>query len=174
MADPAYDIYKSDPRSLADLLALAQGSGGESDENVLAAVLDDELTKPVRFELCAVSGAQAAGARLAASAEGLLVKSLGDLLQHPHPPLELLVLTKAYARANLQHPDGPLPHDVALVLYFACIAAAMVRCGRRITQLGADSLRQGLAWAAGRRWVTGHTQAILQEALALLKEDSGK
>ena len=173
MDDPAHEIYESDPRSLAHVLDLVQGSGKESDPEVLAAVLDDELTRPVQFELSAVGPALAGAARIAASSQGLLVKSLGDLLQHPHPPLELLVLAKAYARSNLQHPDSALPRDVALVLYFACIAAAMVRCGRRITQLGTESLSAGLAWAAGQAWVAEETRDLLQDAGTSLTRESG-
>jgi len=167
MGDAEHEIYGSDPCSLADLMGLAQDSGGEPEPQVLAAVLDEELTKPIQPEL---SGTHVAGAT---KAGGPSVESIGDLLRHPHPPLELLLLAKAYARANLQHPDSALPRDVALVLYFTCIAAAMVKCGQRITHLQSRSLRDGLAWAADRTWASDGTRGLLRAALESIQEDKG-
>ena len=171
MADSAHDIYESDPRSLANLIGLAQRAGRDTDPRVLAAVLEDELTKPVQFDLDAVGRREGAKAEVMASAHGLLLKSLGELLQHPHPPAALLILTKEYARANLQHPDSALPREVALVLYFACIAAAMLKCGRRITELEGEALRKGLDWAAGRAWLTDGVRSLLHGALASTERD---
>jgi hypothetical protein len=171
MADHAHDIYERDPRSLADLISLAQRAGRDTDPRVLAAVLQDELQKPVQFDLGAAGRGEGAKAKTAASAEGLLLRGLGDLLRHPHPPPALLILTKDYARAHLQHPDSHLPRDVALVLYFACIAAAIVTSGRRITKLQAEPLRKGLGWAADRTWLTDEVRSLLRAALASLKTE---
>jgi len=53
----------------------------------------------------------------------------------------------------MDHPDSSLPNDVAAVLYYLSIAAAYVRLGRRISQLGDAELKRGLVWCKGKPWV---------------------
>ena len=54
--------------------------------------------------------------------------------------------------------SSPLPGEVASVLYYASIASALARLGRRITRLPDADLRRGLLWA--REQV--HTRAPVQ------------
>lgn len=102
------------------------------------------------------------------AAHGLLLRSFGDLFAHPSPPVELLELTKRFAKALRHHPDSPLPPQVASVLYYASIVAALARCGRRISALDDASLRVGVEWALGRSWIDPPTRALLAEGLGLL------
>ena len=85
-----------------------------------------------------------------------------DLLKHPEPPLELLELTKQFAKRCRSNPDGPLPDDVATVLYLAAIAAAMVRLGARITKLNNEGMQHGLRWALGQTWLDASLPDLLQ------------
>ena len=84
------------------------------------------------------------------------------MLEHPRPPLELLELTKQFAKKCRSNPDGPLPDDIASVLYLAAIAAAMTRCGARITKLGDVGMHHGLRWALRQSWL----DASLRELFA--------
>ena len=77
--------------------------------------------------LTAMEQRLAARLRLAAESQGLLLKSFGDLLHHPNPPLELLRLTKDFAKACRLSRSGPLPREIATLLYFASIIVAWVR-----------------------------------------------
>jgi hypothetical protein len=99
-------------------------------------------------------------------ARGLLLSSFADLLHHPRPPLEMLRMTKRFAKAARHHPDSPLPPQVANVLYYASIAAALLRCGRRISELDDASLQKGLAWCTSRDWVDAPLRGLLREAEA--------
>ena len=100
--------------------------------------------------------------------QGLTLKSFGDLLAHPHPPVELLKVTKDFAKACRLSPRGALPKEIATVLYFASIAAAMVRCRRRITGLSDADLADGLRWTLARPWLDAPTRSLIEEGLALL------
>ena len=74
------------------------------------------------------------------------IRSFDDLLHHPHPPVELLTLTKQFAKAMVEHPESPLPREVGRLLYFASITVALIRCGQRISDLDNASLKAGLRW----------------------------
>ena len=82
-----------------------------------------------------------------------------------HGPIELLRLAKDFAKANMDHPDGSLPKEVAAVLYYASISAAMTRLDERISQLKDTELERGLRWAREQPWVDNQIQQLLVRAL---------
>jgi len=95
----------------------------------------------------------------------LLLKSFSDLFHHPSPPIELLKLTKEFAKANMDHPESGLPTDIVSVLYYTSIAAALVRLDTRISQLKDADLRRGLLWAKDQAWIDEETKALLLKAI---------
>jgi hypothetical protein len=152
---------------------LHPGSAGFWHEDDMAAIFRHELTCPVELELGAVHSGMAAQLATVAAARGLLLRSFADLLRHPNPPVELLVLVKQFAKSISQHPDSPLPRQVANVLYYLSLSAARVRCGRRITELDDASFRQGLGWCLEQPWVVGPERELLCEGLARLAQTGG-
>ena len=82
--------------------------------------------------------------------------------------MELLTLTKDFAKANMDHPESSLPQEVAAVLYYASIAAAAVKLDVRISQLKDAELQRGLVWAKDQPWVDEQTREILVQALKKL------
>ena len=58
-----------------------------------------------------------------------------------------------------------MPRDIATMLYFACAAAALVRCGERITRLDDTKLREGLEWAIAQSWLDGTSRELFTAAL---------
>ena len=81
-------------------------------------------------------------ARIGESQGGPPLLTLGDLYQHPRPPIELLRTVKKFGRKWTRKPGTKLPGEVASVLYFGCIAVALVRHGKRITKFDDLSLRR--------------------------------
>jgi hypothetical protein len=73
------------------------------------------------------------------------------------------VLTKDFAKACRISADSPIPREIATVLYFASIAVARLRCGRRITELTDTAVRKGLDWALGQPWLDEATRRLLEE-----------
>jgi hypothetical protein len=131
----------------------------------IAAIFRYQMDSPVVVDLSTLDPAIGARLALLAQTKGLLLRSFRDLLLHPSPPLELLKLAKNFAKANRGHPESVLPEEVAAVLYFACIAVALVRCSARITKLDAKELAAGLRWSAEQPWVDAPLKALLTEAL---------
>ena len=76
-------------------------------------------------------------------------------------------------RSNMEDPAGPLPRAVAAVLYYVTIAAALLRCGKRITQLGYDELLRGFQWVMDQPWVDQPTKGLIEEARTALHESAG-
>ncbi len=143
----------ADLRLLARLLEVSPAYGPEP-----GAALTPVLATPVPLDLGDLDPALHGWA----AEHGLIAVRLADVLRHPHPPVELLVLAKEFAKDHRIDPDSPLPRKAVTVLYYACIAAALVRCGRRITSYDDDPLRKGFRWAHDQDWVSD----VLREALA--------
>jgi len=165
-----FDLGRTDPASLASLLQV----GRVWDSQELAVILSHQLDSPVGFDLEGLPAErQTPQLRTLAAANGLLLKSLADLLLHSRPPLDLLVLAKEFAKNCRTHPHSPLPADVAQVLYLASIAAALAKCRQRISQLSDAALREGFRWALGQPWVDPRLRDLLMAADAILKGEGG-
>lgn len=162
------DMRHTDPRRLASLLDFSSQRLWEPSE--LGSILRHQMTAPVEFDLTALGDERAGKVRTLATAGDLVVRSFSDLLFHPHPPLELLELTKQFAKASHVSPGSPLPREIARVLYLSSIVAAQVRCGTRITALTDAALSAGLRWAMQQPWVDEKLRLLLAEGLGALKE----
>jgi hypothetical protein len=163
------DVFNSEPRRLAKIMGLAAGNPEPWLPQELRAVLSHELNKPVRFELGGLDSGVGARVKTLAEAEGLVLKSLAELFLHPHPPLELLRLMKDFAKVHQSHPESSLPPAVAQMLYYASIAAALVRHEVRISRLDDSQLREGLAWASQQEWNDERLSPLFVEAARQLK-----
>lgn len=161
--------FDTDPKQLATLLDLsADGDDRLWRDEELGAILRHQMTAPLQVDLINLERGLAVKVRTLAESQGLTLKSFGDLLAHPNPPVELLKVTKDFAKACRMSPRGPLPREIATVLYFATIAAALVRCRRRITGLSDADLADGFRWALARPWLDTPTRSLSEEALAFL------
>jgi DNA-directed RNA polymerase specialized sigma24 family protein len=138
-----------------------------------AALLQQVLSAPVPLDLDAVDAALAEKARAWVEGQGRRGKSFGELLHDPNPPPELLELAKHVAKENRDDLERPLPRKVATVLYYACIAAALAHCGRRITSCDDPTLQQGFQWACDKPWVDQATRDLLREGLRVLGGKEG-
>jgi hypothetical protein len=134
----------------------------------LGSVFRHQMSSPVQFDLHNLARSAAAELETLCAAEGLLIRSFADLLHHPHPPLELLTMTKRFAKVSYHHADAVIPKDIAAVLYYASILVALVRCNRRITDLDDRDLAQGVRWALGLVWLDDSTRQLLNEGLRQL------
>jgi RNA polymerase sigma-70 factor (ECF subfamily) len=99
---------------------------------------------------------------------GAASSGFGELLARADPPLELLEGAKDFAKQNRTDPESSLPPAVATVLYYACIAAALVRCGRRISRHDEGTLRQGFRWSCERPWANEALRGLFCEGLRAL------
>ncbi len=97
------------------------------------------------------------------------IRSVADLLYHPQPPVQLLNSLKELAKDKREDPLSDSPPEVAVALYYAGIAAALTRCGERITTLRDDELRAGLNWVAKQTWLDDRLHGLIIRALTHLR-----
>jgi RNA polymerase sigma-70 factor (ECF subfamily) len=135
-----------------------------------AALLEQVLTGPMPLDLDVVAAPDAAKVRAWASEQGLVLSSFAQLLHHPSPRPELLELVKDFAKEHRSDPESPLGREVATVLYYATLAAALTRCGARITRHDDDTLRQGFRWGHEQPWVDEATRGLFREGLQRLED----
>jgi hypothetical protein len=151
------DSSASHPVPAGDRLARVFEWGSASDRlwdpDEFRAIVEHLLRSPVQFDLAGLDPRVTGKVVRLSEAEGLTLKSFHELLTHEHPPFELLELTKEWAKTNRNSSESALPPEVASFLYFACIAAALGRLGRRITSLNDAQLRAGFGWAGAQSWV---------------------
>jgi hypothetical protein len=133
-----------------------------------AAILKHQLSAPVRVDLGELGADLQPKIATLCAAQGLLLRSFHDLFVHPSPPLELLRIVKEYAKTHRLNPRSPLPPEIAAVLYYSCIAAALVRLGQRISQTSDAELRKGWTWATRQPWLVPELHSLIVRALELL------
>ncbi len=158
-----HDLSKSSPQSLAGMMDLGEPSHEPWGPEELAAILSHQLSAPVEFDFTYLGAEASQCARTLSPAKGPPVRSFNDLLHHTDPPVELLEWTKQFAKDCRKRPDGPLPDEIATVLYYLSIVAAMTKCRRRISRLDDSSLRYALEWALDQPWLDEPSRELFGE-----------
>ena len=93
------------------------------------------------------------------------IRSVRELLEHSNPPMELLLDVKTLAK---RRPRNLFPPEMALLMYYGSIAAAMVRWGKRITKLRDEDLRNGFTWGITQPWVPEKICDLFRQAISQL------
>lgn len=155
-------LLAGDPHKLARMLDLSQDDPPGTQD--LRAAFRRQLTAPMKQTVCAV-----AGRGTGASGDEVSEFTLAALLCSPAPHLECLGACKDYAKACLQHPDPRFPQEIARVIYFACIAAALLRCHQRITRLEDNALLEAFKWCLGQDWCLEELSPLFHEGIDHLK-----
>lgn len=165
---PEQSIHESPPRHLAGLLRPSTEAERAWSGDELGEMLRHQMTVPVEAELGLAEEAAPRPAAGPGGVQGASATTFGDLFHRPQPPLDLLRRAKDYAKSVRMDPRAPLPAEIATVLYFASIAAALVHCGQRLTSLEEGQLLRGLRWLLGQPWVDEPTRALAREGLSTL------
>ncbi len=155
------DLSQANATALAQILAFPDDEApwGAGD---LGAMLRHQLRSPWLIHV-PDDGASSVGDVDQSFAEAPIA-SLGALIRHPTPPKSLLALAKDHTKNLARRETATLPPEVARMLYYVVLAAA-VRAGERdMTTLSDAQLRDGLAWAAAQEWIDPWLHDMLVEA----------
>jgi hypothetical protein len=147
----------SSPLALSSMLELDCSARRLWREEDLAGVLLHQLAATLP------GGHEPASPRAHVADPAGSIRTFGDLLRHPSPPVELLVAAKDFAKASRADPDAALPREIAAALYFAAIVVARNRCGRTISRLSAEELRSAIDWARAQPWIDAATRQLFDE-----------
>jgi hypothetical protein len=163
--DSSAAVFKSRAKKLATLMATGEERAKLWRPDELAAIFRHQMSAPMLVDLGTFDLRTATRLRTLSEAQGLLLKSFADLFHHPAPLIELLELVKDFAKANMDHPESGLPDEIATMLYYTSIAAALVRLDARISQLPDADLLRGLRWTMEQAWLDEKTKELLAKAL---------
>ena len=160
---PTEGADNTDPRSLEQLLSVSDEEPlWQPDE--LAAILEHQLSAPLEFDLAFGERRPADALREAQTGVDPPIETFRDLFAHPRPPVELLEQTKQFAKQCRKQPDGPLPDEIATILYILSIVAARARAIRGISKLDDHALRHSLDWALTQPWLDAWSRDVLSAA----------
>ena len=157
------DGASAGPRSLACLMQI--DTLGSWNVTELGPILEHQLDTPLDLDLDPDAVAQEAGNRPDSGSKrvGAEIRTFRQLLLHPHPPVALLNLVKQFAKGCRSRPDGPLPHEVATVLYLVAIAAARAKCHQRISTLDDAAWQRAVDWAVAQPWLNAEIRELLNQ-----------
>jgi hypothetical protein len=149
-------------RRLAELLEWDAGATSLWRDEDFGQVLAHQLSAPLDEDL---PGATKGIQWLPWPQRRTSITTFGDLLNDPVPSLALLEQTKQFAKSQMSRAALGMPTQVASVIYYACIAAAMVRLHKRITTLDDAALRTGLDWVCRLPWIDRSIEGLCRSAL---------
>ncbi len=152
------DLHKSEPPQIARVLAVDPAAPEALAAADLAAVLRHQLDTPLSVDLADAD----------APVDLLAATTFGELLGAEKPALDLLERVRRFAKSCKGRADGPLPPEVATVLYFAAIVKARVACGVRASALGDEDVLRGVRWCLQQPWVGPPTRELLETGAASL------
>lgn len=159
-----YDLSQSEPRRLAELIDLDETATGRWRPDELAQVLQHQLNAPLLYHEESIAPFPRKGDKA--------MRSFGQLLTDPAPPLDLLRLIKDFAKASDARTGGPLPSEVAMTLYYAAILAALTRRGDRISELSDPALRTGTEWVLRQPWLPVTLRPVFEAGVATLSGET--
>jgi len=161
-------VFESKASWLAQMMDLDDGDQGLWRPDELAAMFAHQLSAPLEGDLSYLGEQATQRLNSLRSAKGPRIRSFRDLLHHPCPPVELLELTKEFAKACRTRPDHLLPEGIAAMLYILSIVVARTKCRQAITKLGDHALRHSLDWALKQTWVDASTRGLLLEGSRMI------
>ncbi len=163
------DLSDAAPNSLAELIDFGRDDALWTAWD-LESILQHQLDAKIDFDLTRFGENRAEDLQQQlGSVEGPTIRTFRDLLEHPSPPIELLDAARRFAKSCRSRAEGPLPDEIATVLYFASAVAAMVKCGRRISRLDDDGLRYALDWALEQPWLDDSVRGLFSHARQTLE-----
>jgi hypothetical protein len=168
------DLNGTDAHTLARILDLEDTSRRIWSGEELHAILKHQLATGIQFDLENLGPAYQARLRaLPASAQpGKL--TFGELFESPSPSLELLKLTKQFAKASRISNENALPAEIATALYLASIVVARIRLGERISAQTDESLVNGIQWVLDQPWIREPLRGLFRTALTRLRSAGRK
>ena len=158
-----------DPHSLSTMLRFDDIHRHQWSTRDLQDMLTHQLAAPLHLGLGPLSAEVTA--QLGAGPEPHNSRmTLGELLRHAHPPLEVLKLVKRFAKMCRRSADNPLPSEIVMFMYYASIIVAVLRLNESISEITDVSIKRGVSWLAVQPWMAGEMRSLLKEGLSYLED----
>ena len=143
----------------------ADDNGGEADlDRARADLLRLRLagTLPVKTEMA--QALPAIVTRLCKELLPLEGRSLGEVLLDRHTPLDVLETIKDFGKKASARKDRKVEHDVAIAIYYAALAAAVLFHDKKITKWSYSHLAKAFDSLITKTWMADELAALLRKA----------
>ncbi len=158
------------PQGLAKLLTTGVGDEAASVQDApqaAAQLLRSRLASTLHFEKYCVDSVSAILNRPCQELQPVADWPLGEVLWAPTTSLAILETLKHYGKGlSCRWDEGP-EHVVAVAIYFAAIAAALVSRGRKITTRSYADLADSLRMLMDDRWITPELTRLFDKAVTI-------
>ena len=160
-------VFLSTPEQISQLLHLDETKPEPWQEDDLPAMIQHQMSAPLEFDL---GSAKLSGSELKTASESFAsathsnIRTFGELLKNPRPPLDLLRLSQKFFRQKVkEHPKGSSEQKLSYLFYLLSIVVARIRHGANISRLTDDEQLQAIKSMIKKTWVEEKILELLSE-----------
>jgi len=169
------------PDQLADLLSIgideADFVDKISDSETIAELLHERLVKSLPRDASLLDSLLVIMGKMGYKMESLAGKSLGEVLLDAETDIGLLQAIKTYGKKLSFTVDSDDENAVALTIYHAAIAGALVHHNKKISTSSYDALARSFSILIDKKWLTPELRELFVKACSICRkraEDDGK
>ena len=163
---------------LADLLAVGIDEPGFvdkiSDDTAIAAALHNWLVRSLPQDASLLDSLLVIMGRLGCGMNALVGKSVGKILLDPQTDIGILQAIKTYGKKLSYTVDSPAENAIAITLYYAALANALVHHDEKISQQTYDTLGQAFDVLIEKKWMTPELTEMFSQARRICQEKRGR
>lgn len=170
-----HSTFGAESGRLADLLAVTSQSDGSGKqlpgEPTLGQTVEVRLSSPLALEPETVDSVPAVLSRLCPELQPLVGRPLAEVLTDSSTSQKALVTIKEYSKALARTWQEGHEHTVAMLIYYAAIAAALSHHGCKITTRAPDELHRTLGVLGGTPGLTESVAHLFSGAASLCRAE---
>jgi len=165
--------FGANPEGLAELLGLgvaADDPGAEQPDRAKADLLRARLAGTMPLDVDVVDALPAILGRLCRQLLPLEGRPLGEVLLSPQTDRATIETIKDYGKGLAGRQDGEVEHSVAVVIYFAAIASALLFHDRKISSYSYRALAESFDALVHMPWMAPEIARHLAQARQLCRK----
>jgi hypothetical protein len=167
----AHDI---NPEQLKCLFGIGRDTKDSDQQKGLsrqkADMLSRSLSQPLPLDKSQIDVLPSALGQLCHSIGLLAGEAIGELLSNPSTGIAAVRKIKHYSKQLSAQAKSTAENDVAIVMYYAAIAHALVFHGHRITRFSFERLDNSFSCLIKERWISRDLSVLLKAASKYCKE----
>lgn len=167
----AHDI---DPEQLKRLFDIGRDTKNSDSKKGLsqqkADLLCRSLLKPLPLDKSQIDILPSALGQLCHSIGLLAGETISELLRSPSTDIAAIRRIKHYSKQLSTQAKSTAENDVAIAMYYAAIAHALVFHDKRITRFSFETLENSFSCLAKERWISRDLSVLLRAAGKYCKE----
>lgn len=135
-----------------------------------AEILARSLSQPLPLDKSQMDMLPSTLSQLCHSIGLLAGETISELLSNPSTDIAAIKRIKRYSKELSAQAESAAENDVAIVIYHASIAHALVFHGRRITRFSYERLERSFSCLLREEWISGDLFVLLKAAVKCCRE----